>query len=74
MSGLKRIFGSSKKAVTHDTANEALATAEEQLNKKQLFLEKKINEEIRKAKQYGMKNKRGKYSTLASMFQPLWNA
>ncbi|KAL5962198.1 Charged multivesicular body protein 4a [Taenia solium] len=58
MSSLKRLFGAPKKAVNHDTATEALQAAEEQLNKKQLFLEKKINEEIAKAKQFGLKNKR----------------
>ncbi|VDM31168.1 unnamed protein product [Hydatigera taeniaeformis] len=58
MSSLKRLFGVPKKQVTHDTATEALQAAEEQLNKKQIFLEKKINEEITKAKQFGLKNKR----------------
>ncbi|VDK36768.1 unnamed protein product [Taenia asiatica] len=58
MSSLKRLFGAPKKSVNHDTATEALQAAEEQLNKKQLFLEKKINEEIAKAKQFGLKNKR----------------
>ena len=60
MASLKRLFGSSKKAVSQESANEALSAAEERLNKKQLFLEKKIKDEIQKAKQYGMKNKRGK--------------
>lgn len=59
MSGLKRLFGVSKKQATQDSAQEALTQAEEQLNKKQLYLEKKIAEEIKKAKQYGLKNKRG---------------
>ncbi|VDD83945.1 unnamed protein product [Mesocestoides corti] len=58
MSGLKRVFGISKKEVTQDTALEALNAAEEQLNKKQLFLEKKIEQEIAKAKNFGLKNKR----------------
>ncbi len=58
--GLKRLFGTGKKQVNHETANEALVQAEEQLNKKQLYLEKKIQQEVANAKKYGLKNKRGK--------------
>lgn len=73
MASLKRLFGAPKKAVNHDTATEALQAAEEQLNKKQLFLEKKINEEITKAKQFGLKNKRGTLSVWFLIVQLHWN-
>ncbi|KAM7532930.1 hypothetical protein Aperf_G00000122954 [Anoplocephala perfoliata] len=65
MSGLKRIFGTNKKAVNQETASEALAEAESTLYKKQAYLEKKINAELQNAKKFAReKNKRGALEAL----------
>ncbi|KAL7055366.1 hypothetical protein AAHC03_022629 [Spirometra sp. Aus1] len=59
MSALKRVFGSkSQKEVTSQQANATLQEAESTLLKKQAFLEKKVEEEIDKARNYGKKNQK----------------
>lgn len=61
MSLLQKMFGSGKKGEpTPQDAIQKLRETEGMLNKKSEFLEQKITEELRKAKQYGTKNKRGK--------------
>lgn len=62
MSIFGKIFGGGKneKAPTAGEAIQKLRDTEEMLIKKQDFLEKKIQQEIKIAKQNGTKNKRGK--------------
>lgn len=61
MSLITKIFGGGKaKAPTTGEAIQKLRDTEEMLIKKQDFLEKKIEQEIKTARQYGTKNKRGK--------------
>ena len=63
MSFLGKMFGGGKneKAPTAGEAIQKLRDTEEMLIKKQDFLEKKIDQELRTAKQNGTKNKRGLY-------------
>lgn len=66
MSLLQRMFGSGKKGEpTPQDAIQKLRETEEMLNRKSEFLEAKIAEELKKAKQYGTKNKRGKATILS---------
>uniref|UniRef100_A0A0V0J8A8 Charged multivesicular body protein 4b n=1 Tax=Schistocephalus solidus TaxID=70667 RepID=A0A0V0J8A8_SCHSO len=59
MAALKRVFGTkSQKEVTSQQANQTLQEAESTLLKKQAFLEKKVDEEIDKARKYGKKNQK----------------
>lgn len=66
MSLIAKIFGSGKgnKAPTTGEAIQKLRDTEEMLIKKQEFLEKKIEHEIKLARQHGTKNKRGKMNIL----------
>lgn len=59
--GLQRLFGKKKdeKSSTAD-AIQKLREMEELLTKRQQFLEKKVLEELKLAKQHGTKNKRRK--------------
>jgi len=52
------MFGKSNKAPTTEEAINKLRETEEMLGKKSEFIEKQINGELQKAKQYGTKNKR----------------
>lgn len=61
MSLLQKMFGSGKKGEpTPQDAIQKLRETEGMLNKKSEFLEQKIAEELKRAKEYGTKNKRGK--------------
>ena len=60
MSLLERLFGSEKgEPSPQDAILQKLRETEERWNKKSEFLEAKITEELKKAKQCGTKNKRG---------------
>ena len=62
MSLIAKLFGSSKdkgKAPSPQEAIQRLREIEEMLNKKNEYLEKKIEEELRTAKKNANKNKRG---------------
>ena len=60
------LFGKKKQEQAPSTgeAIQKLRQTEELLEKKQAFMEKKISEEIKLAKQNGTKNKRGKFSCM----------
>lgn len=61
MSFLAKMFGKKEdKAPTTGEAIQKLRETEEMLNKKQSFLETKIDQEILTAKKNASKNKRGK--------------
>ncbi|XP_064466784.1 charged multivesicular body protein 4b-like [Ornithodoros turicata] len=67
MSLLSRLFGGGKntdKAPAPGEAIQRLRDVEEMLNKKQEFLEKKVNMELDAAKKYGTKNKRAALAAL----------
>nr|AAS59855.1 KOG1656-like protein [Ornithodoros moubata] len=67
MSLLSRLFGGGKnveKAPAPGEAIQRLREIEEMLNKKQEFLEKKVNVELDAAKKYGTKNKRAALAAL----------
>ena len=65
MSLLQKMFGSGKKGEpTPQDAIQKLRETEEMLNRKSEFLEAKITEELKKAKQCGTKNKRGEATNL----------
>ena len=60
MSGFVKMFGknSKEKPPTPQEAIQRIRDVEELLEKKQQFLEKKINDELNNAKKHGTKNKR----------------
>lgn len=65
MSFFTKIFGGKKdEAPSTGAAIQKLRETEEMLNKKQAFLEKKIEQEILIAKQNAAKNKRGWYKII----------
>ncbi|XP_042366327.1 charged multivesicular body protein 4b [Plectropomus leopardus] len=65
MSMFRKLFGSKDgKAPTPQEAIQKLRETEEMLTKKQEFLEKKIEQELRTAKTYGTKNKRAALQAL----------
>ena len=63
MSIFQKMFGksNSKEAPTPQMAIQKLLEIEELMNKRQSVLEKKIEEELKIAKQNGTKNKRGDF-------------
>lgn len=66
MSLLSRLFGGGKdsaaKSMSPADAIQRLREVEEMLEKKQQFLEKKVEAELESAKKNGTKNKRGKFT------------
>jgi len=62
MSFLKLFGGTKEKAPDTQGAIQKLRETTEMLQKKSDFLEKKIENEVKLAKQYGTKNKRSKIS------------
>lgn len=74
MSLLSRLFGGGKasaaKSMSPADAIQRLREVEEMLEKKQQFLEKKVEAELESAKKNGTKNKRGRLLQLVGCASP----
>lgn len=76
MSLISKMFGGGKgknKGPTPQEAIQKLRETEEMLEKKQAFLEKKIDQEIATAKKNATKNKRGIKKSLLKLIWIIWN-
>lgn len=70
MSGFMKLFGGTReKAPNAQEAIQKLRETTEMLQKKSDFLEKKIENEIKVAKQHGTKNKRSRFYVWGNVFK-----